>query len=67
MPLIAQDAEKLRELDDHTTRAWIAYREQLQPLQGDEYEAAEDASWSELQQELRRLDRRRRTLIQTAR
>ncbi len=66
MTLIAPDAEKLRELDDDTTRAWAVYREALRELTGEEYERAEDESWTELQRELRRLDRQRRTLTQAA-
>lgn len=66
MTTIAQDADKLRELDDGTRRAWSSYRERLRELQGEEYETAESESWTELQSELRRIDRRRRTLNQTA-
>ena len=46
-------------------RAWSAYSERLRDLSGEEYERAEEDSWSELQGELRRLDRQRRTLGQT--
>ena len=67
MALIAHDAEKLRELDDDTRRAWSAYSERLRELTGDEYERVEDESWQELQRTLRSLERRRRTLNQTAR
>jgi rubrerythrin len=63
---IAHDAEKLRELDDGTRRAWSTYSERLRELRGEEYERAERESWAELQGELRLLERRRRTLNQTA-
>lgn len=66
MPAIAQDADKLRELDAGTRRAWRTYSESLRELTGEEYELAEHESWAELQGELRRLERRRRTLNQTA-
>jgi hypothetical protein len=62
----APDLEKLRELDEGTRRAWTAYNERLRDLAGDEYERVENDSWSELQRELRRLDRRRASLTQTA-
>ncbi len=55
----------LRELDADTRRAWRAYSQQLRDLSGDEYERAEHESWAELQTELRRLERRRRALVQT--
>lgn len=67
MALIAHDAEKLRELDNDTRRAWAAYSERLRELNGDEYERVEDESWQELQRTLRSVERRRRTLNQTAR
>jgi hypothetical protein len=44
----------------------FAYRDRLRDLNGAEYEHAEDESWEELQTELSRLERRRRTLDQTA-
>lgn len=66
MTTIAHDAEKLRELDDDTRQAWSAYSERLRDLSGDEYERTEDESWTELQTELRRLERRRRVLTQAA-
>jgi cell division septum initiation protein DivIVA len=62
---IAHDADKLRELDAGTRRAWRAYTERLRELTGDEYELAESESWAELQSELRRLQRRCSTLNQT--
>jgi hypothetical protein len=63
---IAHDADKLRELDADTHRAWSAYSDRLRELRGEEYEHAEDESWEELQTELSRLERRRRTLEETA-
>jgi hypothetical protein len=63
---VAPDADKARELDADTRRAWNAYSEQLRELTGDEYERVEQESWSQLQMELRRLERRRRTLNQTS-
>jgi hypothetical protein len=60
---IAIDAERLRELDAGEQEAWKAYRDSLRDLSGDEYERAEAESWGELQRELRRLARRRKTLI----
>lgn len=65
MTTIAQDDEKLRELDAGTRRAWMAYHDRLRGLQGEEYERAEDESWAELQLELRRLQRRRQLLTYT--
>jgi hypothetical protein len=62
----APDIEKLRELDDGTRRAWIAYTERLRDLAGEEYEQAESDSWTELQRELQRLERRRASLTQNA-
>ena len=66
MTAIAPDADKLRELDEVTRRAWGAYSEQLRDLQGEEYELAEHESWTKLQTELRRIERRRATLTQTS-
>jgi hypothetical protein len=63
---IAPDSEKLRELDDDTRRAWNAYSERLRELSGEEYELTERESWAELQTELRRLERRRRSLTQSS-
>jgi hypothetical protein len=63
---IAPDANTLRELDEGTRRAWGTYRDRLRDLRGDEYEHAERESWAKLQSELRRLERRRATLNQTA-
>jgi hypothetical protein len=60
----AADLAKLRELEDGTRRAWMAYTERLRDLAGDEYELAESDSWSELQLELEQLERRRASLLQ---
>jgi hypothetical protein len=62
----APDLDKLRELDEGTRSAWMAYNERLRDLAGDEYELAESDSWTELQRELRRLERRRASLTQNS-
>jgi len=62
----APDLNELRELDDGTRRAWMAYSERLRDLAGDEYERVESDSWTELQRELRRLERRRASLTQNS-
>jgi hypothetical protein len=59
---IAPDTDKLRELDADVRRAWNAYRERLLELSGEDYERTEGESWVVLQNELRRLERRRRLL-----
>ena len=64
MTTTAPDLQKLRELDDGTRRAWVAYNERLRDLDGEEYEQAESDSWTELQRELRSLERRRASLTQ---
>ncbi len=64
MTTTAPDLQKLRELDDGTRLAWMAYNERLRDLDGDEYERAESDSWTELQRELRSLERRRASLTQ---
>lgn len=66
MTAIAQDDEKLRELDAGTRRAWMVYSERVRELHGDEYEQVEQESWAELQSELRRLARRRQLLSYTS-
>ena len=66
MTATAPDLDTLRELDEGTRRAWMAYNEQLRDLAGDEYERVESDSWTELQRELRRLERRRASLSQTS-
>jgi len=60
---IAFDVDRLRELDAGTQEAWKAYLESLRDLSGEEYERVEAESWDELQRELRRIARRRKTLI----
>ena len=55
-------SEKLSELDQDLRQAWADYYDRLQPLSGAEYEDAELDAWTDLQSELRRLDRRRRLL-----
>lgn len=62
MTATVHDADKLREVDDGERQAWKAYSDQLRDLTGVEYERVEPESWNELQRELRRLERRRRTL-----
>ena len=66
MTATAPDLNELRELDDGTRRAWMAYTERLRDLAGDEYERVESDSWTELQRELRRLERRRASLTQNS-
>ena len=66
MSTTAPDLDKLRELDEDTRRAWMIYNEQLRDLAGDEYERAESVSWTELQRELRRLERQRTSLTQNS-
>ncbi len=66
MTAIAPDTEKLRQLDDDTRKAWSDYSERLRELSGDEYERAEHESWTKLQSELRRVERRRRSLNESA-
>ncbi len=66
MTTIAHDADKLRELDADTRRAWSAYSDRLRELSGEEYELAESESWADLQSELDRLERCRRTLDPSA-
>jgi hypothetical protein len=63
---IVHGAEKLRELDDGKRQAWQAYNETLRSLNGEEYEQAEPGSWDELQRELRRIERRRKTLTRNS-
>ncbi len=63
MTTIAADADKLRELDRDTHRAWIEYREKTRALSGQAYEHAELEAWTELETELRRLERRRQLML----
>ena len=62
MPPTASDIERLRELEADTRQAWSHYSGQLRELTGEEYERVESESWTELQAELRRLERRRDSL-----
>jgi hypothetical protein len=62
MTTIAVDAEKLRQLDEATRRAWTAYSDGLRELSAGEYELVESASWDQLQVELGRLEERRLAL-----
>jgi hypothetical protein len=62
VPATFHDADKFRELDDGERRAWEAYSHRLRDLNGEEYERVETESWSELQHQLRQLERRRKTL-----
>ena len=62
MTAIVHDADQLRALDDGERQAWQVYIDQLRDLSGEEYERVEAHSWDELQRELRKLERRRKTL-----
>jgi hypothetical protein len=62
---IAPDTDQLQVLDADTREAWRAYSTQTRGLAGEEYERAERESWTELQNELGRLERRREALNQT--
>ena len=64
MTTIALNAEKQRELDEETRRAWSNYSERLRELHGEEYAEAEDACWTELQDQLSRLADQRRQLAE---
>ena len=66
MSTTAPDLDQLRELDDGTRRAWMTYNDRLRDLAGEEYEQAESESWTELQDELGRLERLRASLTQTS-
>ncbi|HUA43715.1 MAG TPA: hypothetical protein VMA77_00720 [Solirubrobacteraceae bacterium] len=66
MTTTAPDLDKLRELEDFTRRAWMIYNESVRDLEGDEYERVESDSWTELQRELRRLERRKASLTQNS-
>ena len=66
MPTTVPDLDKLRELDEGTRRAWMSYNARLRDLAGDEYERVESDSWTELQRELRRLERRRASLTHSS-
>jgi hypothetical protein len=62
VPPTASDIERLRELEADTRQAWSNYSGQVRELTGEEYERVESESWTELQAELRRLERRRDSL-----
>jgi hypothetical protein len=62
LPPTAPDIKRLRELDADTRQAWSNYSVRLHDLTGAEYERVESESWSELQDELARLERRREQL-----
>lgn len=62
MTTIATDSQKVRELDEDTRRAWQAYHDRTHQLNGEAYDYAELESWAILQNELRRLERRRRVV-----
>jgi hypothetical protein len=59
---VAPHTKILRELDADTRQAWSAYNDRLRELSGEDYERLEPESWSELQTELARLERRREEL-----
>ncbi|MFZ1992917.1 MAG: hypothetical protein WAU75_02320 [Solirubrobacteraceae bacterium] len=63
MTATAADTERLQELEADTRLAWSTYSERLRELTGDEYERIESESWTELQEELQRLDRERGALM----
>ena len=65
MTAITRETDPLRELDADVKQAWKTYSERLHGLSGSEYEDAESACWTELQRELRRLERRRKLLSRT--
>ena len=62
MTTIAYRTDELNQLEEDERRAWSSYSEALRELTGEEYERAEHESWEQLQGELRRLERRRRSL-----
>jgi hypothetical protein len=66
MTAVAPHIKTLRELDADTRQAWSAYTDRLRELTGEEYERLEPESWSELQTELLRLQRRREELTEAA-
>lgn len=62
MTATAHDTERLRELEADTRHAWSTYSDRLRELSGAEYERVESESWTELQNELQRLEREREEL-----
>ena len=63
MTATAPGTERLQELESDTRLAWSTYSERLRELSGDEYERVESESWTDLQAELRRLEREREELM----
>ncbi len=61
MTSIAPD-DSLRDVEDDTRQAWSHYSERLRELTGAEYDRVESESWTELQDELHRLEERREQL-----
>jgi hypothetical protein len=47
------------EIEEEIRQAWSVYHEELRELRGAEYEAAEDERWTDLQDELKRIEQRR--------
>jgi hypothetical protein len=66
MTATAPDTERLRELEADTRQAWSIYSDRLRELNGEEYERVESESWTELQNELQRLEREREGLTPDA-
>ncbi len=66
MTAVAPHTKSLRALEADTRQAWTAYTDRLRELTGEEYERLEPESWSELQAELVRLQRRRDELTPAA-
>lgn len=62
MTATAPDTDRLRELEADLRQAWSDYSDRLRALSGEEYEQAESESWTELQNELQRLEREREEL-----
>jgi cell division septum initiation protein DivIVA len=63
---IVDDTGKLREPDDGERQAWQAYSDRLRDLTGAEYERVESDCWDQLQRELRRVERQRKTLTRSS-
>lgn len=66
MTATAPDMDRLLELDADERHAWSVYSDRLRELSGDEYERVESESWTELQNELQRLEREREELASGA-
>ena len=62
MTATAPDMERLRELDADERHAWTTYSDRVRTLTGEEYDRVESESWTELQNELQRLEREREAL-----